>query len=128
MKKQCFILLLAAAVLFSLPDAAPAQTETQQAEISQYIYTYGTVIALDEKQITLQEYDYDSDDEKEVTYLLDPAIVLEGAGTMAEIAVDDAVELYYEEQDGKKTARVIRKEVIEEDGSSDGDPSAPQEP
>lgn len=88
------------------------------ADLSQYTYSYGTVVKATLESVVLQEYDYDSDVEKEVTYLVDPQIKLEGVKAVTDLAAEDVIEVYYKEQDGKKVAKIIRREVIEEENVS----------
>ncbi len=92
-------------------DSKPAG----QTNLNQFIYSYGTVLKVSPDQVVLQEYDYDSDVEKEVAYQIDPAIQLEGFKAITDLAPQDVVEVYYLEQDNKKTAKIIRREAIEEE-------------
>ncbi|MCB9772094.1 MAG: hypothetical protein H6754_06050 [Candidatus Omnitrophica bacterium] len=86
-----------------------------EVELSQFIYSYGTVLKVSPTEIVLQEYDYDSDVEKEVIYQVDPAVKFDGFATILNLVAQDVVEVYYLEQDGKKIAKIIRQEAIEED-------------
>ena len=86
-----------------------------EVDLSQFIYSYGTVLKISPTEIVLQEYDYDSDVEKEVTYQIDPAVKIDGFATVLNLVAQDVVEVYYSEQNGKKIAKIIRQEAIEED-------------
>lgn len=87
-------------------------------DLNKYIYSYGAVLKVGATEIVLQEYDYDSDVEKEVSYQIDSAIKLEGFKAVSDLAVEDVVEVYYLEQDGKKIAKIIRREIIEDENST----------
>lgn len=93
-------------------DTQPAAPEE---DLSKFIYSYGSVLKVSPSELVLQEYDYDSDVEKEVTYQLDAAIKLEGLKAVTDLVTEDVVEVYYLEQDGKKIAKIIRREAMEDD-------------
>ncbi len=93
-----------------------------QKELSQFIYSYGTVLKVSPTEIVLQEYDYDSDVEKEVIYSVDVTIKIEGFKALTDLVSEDVVEVYYLEQDGKKIAKIIRREIIEEENTSPENP------
>lgn len=99
------------------PQPATSQSAAPADDLNQFIYSYGTILKANAGEVVLQEYDYDSDVEKEVTYQVDPAVKLEGVKAVTDLVPDDVVEVYYLEQDGKKTAKIIRKEAVEEDSS-----------
>lgn len=88
-----------------------AAISVAEMDLSQYIYSYGAILKVSAAEIVLQEYDYDSDVEKEVVYLIDPAIKLDGFQAISDLVAEDVVEVYYSEQDGKKIAKIIRREI-----------------
>ncbi len=96
-----------------LSDAAGSSVD-----LSKYIYSYGAVLKVSATEIVLQEYDYDSDVEKEVSYQIDSAIKLEGFKAISDLAAEDVVEVYYLEQEGKKIAKIIRREIVEDENST----------
>ncbi|MCB9757663.1 MAG: hypothetical protein H6753_04470 [Candidatus Omnitrophica bacterium] len=104
---------LAAPVVVSAQDVekSSAAMSVSETDLSQYIYSYGAVLKVGAAEIVLQEYDYDSDVEKEVAYQIDPAVKLDGFKAISDLAPEDVVEIYYSEQDGKKTAKIIRREI-----------------
>ena len=106
---------------------APVQSATEEGEsilsqvdLSQFIYSYGTVLKVSDSQITLQEYDYDSDVEKEITYQINAETKCEGLTVVTELVAEDVVEMYYLEQDGQRVAKIIHREVIEDDVITNG--------
>lgn len=119
-----FALIVATSLLtapvFAAEESAPTPTPQTPAavDLSKFIYSYGAVVKVSASEIVLQEYDYDSDVEKQVTYQLDPEVKLDGFKAISDLAVEDVVEVYYAEQDGKKIAKIIRREVIEDENAS----------
>ncbi len=99
-------------------DPTVASSMAPTTDLSKFIYSYGAVLKVSATEIVLQEYDYDSDVEKEVSYQIDPSIKCEGFKAVSDLAAEDVVEIYYLEQDGKKTAKIIRREIVEEENSS----------
>ncbi len=117
------IVVLAAPVVVSAQgvEKSSAVTSVAEMDLSQYIYSYGAVIKVSAAEIVLQEYDYDSDVEKEVVYLIDSAVKLDGFKGISDLVPEDVVEVYYLEQDGKKIAKIIRREI------SAGEDEAPED-
>ncbi len=119
-----FALMVATSLLtapvFAAEESAPSQTPQAVApvDLSKFIYSYGAVAKVSANEIVLQEYDYDSDVEKQVSYQLDPSVKLDGFKAITDLAAEDVVEVYYTEQDGKKIAKIIRREVIEDENTS----------
>lgn len=87
---------------------------------------YGEVSAVDEGAgtITLLSYDYENEEEVDVTYVVSKGVELEGAGGLGEIEAGDWVDLnYHIDESGNKIADFIaverepdmeQEEVIEE--------------
>lgn len=126
MKKSLVVAVFALALFCNTAHAQvpaavsdPAAPVQGAEELSQYTYSYGTVLKASNTEIVLQEYDYDSDVEKEVVYKIDPAIKLEGIKAVTELVADDVVEVYYKEENGAKVAKIIRKETVEEESLAD---------
>ena len=117
------IIVLAAPVVVSAQGAekSSAAISVSEMDLSQYIYSYGAVLKVGAAEIVLQEYDYDSDIEKEVVYQIDSAVKLDGFKAISDLAKEDVVEIYYLEQDGKKIAKIIRREISagEDEASED---------
>ena len=70
-------------------------------------YTFGTVKSVGTDQIVIMEFDYDSGQEKEMTYALDPKVQLNNAASLQEIKQGDEVDIDYRVQDDRKIAVVI---------------------
>ncbi len=115
-----WVLLLCVTVPAVHAAAEDDVSAATQVDLSQFIYSYGTVLKASDTEITLQEYDYDSDVEKEITYQISAETKLEGIKAVAELAPEDVVEVYYLEQDGKRTAKIIHREVVEDESAANG--------
>jgi hypothetical protein len=107
------IVVLAAPVVVSAQgvEKSSVASSVSEMDLSQYVYSYGAVLKVSAVEIVLQEYDYDSDVEKEVVYQIDSAVKLDGFKGISDLVPEDVVEVYYLEQDGKKIAKIIRREI-----------------
>jgi len=91
--------------------AAPAQGESKAESI------YGEVLDVKEadSSITVQYYDYDTDDEKTVELVFDKDTKLENAAALKDIKVGDWVDADYSSGSlGKKVAKSVKVEKSEE--------------
>ena len=70
-------------------------------------YTFGTVKSVTGDQLVINEYDYDTGEEKEATYAIDPAVELHNVAKVTEIAVGDEVDVDYLVKGDKKVAVVL---------------------
>lgn len=94
--------ILACVALVSSPYAVFAQEDTE--------YSYGTVVEVnkDKNQISISEYDWETDSEMTVTYSMGPDVKLENVDLLEKIAPDTYVDVeYIVAEDGKKVAKVI---------------------
>lgn len=115
-----FIFIVWIFLLIATVPPVYAAAEDGKPAASQFIYSYGTILKVSATEITLQEYDYDSDVEKEISYQINADTKLEGLKAVTEFAVEDVVEVYYLEQDGVKVAKIIRREVVEDEAATPG--------
>ncbi len=83
--------------------AAPVEVE----EGEELEYTFGTVKSVSADQIVINEFDYDTGEEKEQTYALDSKVELNNAASLQEIAQGDEVDVDYRVEGDKKIAQVI---------------------
>lgn len=79
-------------------------------------FAFGTVVSLTENSITILEYDFDSETEKEATYATNAETQFENAASLKDIFANDEVEINYKEQDGNKVAIFISKDLPIEEG------------
>lgn len=82
---------------------APAEAGTDE----ELEYTFGTVKSIADGQIVITEFDYDTGEEKEMTYAVDPKVELNNVKSLQEIQQGDEVDIDYRVEGEKKTAQVI---------------------
>ncbi len=70
-------------------------------------YTFGTVKSVTGDQLVINEYDYDTGEEREAAYTIDPAVELHNVAAASEIAVGDEVDIDYLMKGNTKTAVVL---------------------
>ncbi len=102
MSKWLLAVLICVITVFS-----SAQTFAQEEDVE---YSWGTVKSISSNEIVVTEYDYDKDEDVEVTYSIDPKVELEGVKTLKDITVGDSLDIKYVIQGGKKIAKVITVE------------------
>lgn len=84
-------------------------------------YSYGTVKNISQDQITVTEYDYDTDEEIDETYAINSKTAFQNVTAIGEIAVGDNVDIVYVTENGVKIAQSIAAEK-----PSPEDESAPE--
>jgi hypothetical protein len=91
-------------------------------------FAFGTVVNVSDTQITILEYDFDSEEEKQNTYTLNGETKYENVSSPKEILPNDEVELNFKEDNGAKIATMVYKDIITEDEgdviSNDASPDA----
>jgi len=114
-RKLIFALLCVAIIL------APAAGFSQEEENAEY--TYGTIIEVkkDANEIVISEYDWEADEEVEITYSVDADIKIENADTWKNIPNGTYVDVeYVTDENGKRVANYINAyEPEEETGDVD---------
>ena len=75
-------------------------------------YSFGTVKAVSSTEITLEEYDFEGDLEKtvDVTYVINGETETDNFEKIDDLKVDEDVEVYFVEEDGKKIAVSLAKD------------------
>lgn len=91
--------------------AARAQQEAQQpaaeGEQEEPEYSFGTVKKVEADQIVISEFDYDTGEEKEITYWLDPSVELNGVDSLQQVAVGDEVDVDFVVKEGRNVAQAL---------------------
>ena len=85
--------------LLLLVNVAVAQDEE--------LYSYGTVISTSPTQITIEQYDIETDAQVNESFMIDANTKYEEGTTLKDIKTGDQVDIYYMEKDGKKIASDI---------------------
>ncbi|MBU4313121.1 MAG: hypothetical protein KJ706_10465 [Candidatus Omnitrophica bacterium] len=70
-------------------------------------YSWGMAVKVSAKEITLMEYDYETDQDINVVYRIDPDVELYNIESMEDIAEGDTIEIDYVLDDKDKIAKVI---------------------
>lgn len=85
----------------------PTPAEEPAAPEEELEYTFGTVKSVNAGQIVITEFDYDTGEEKEMAYDVDPEAEINNAKFLQEIAQGDEVDIDYKVEGDKKIAQVI---------------------
>lgn len=96
-----FSIIIISAMVISLPHASFAQEENVE-------YGYGTVVKVDKakNEIVISEYDYDSDEEVDITYSVHPNVEFENVDLLTEINPGTYVDIRYVVGEGGK--RIVK--------------------
>jgi hypothetical protein len=73
-------------------------------------YTYGSVVSSTPTEIVVSEYNYETDEEVQVTYTITPETKFSNIPGAADLAKDDNVDIYYKVADDKKIASMVTKD------------------
>jgi len=104
------------AVLVSLWVGAPlamAQNDAQEEEdlLSEDLeYTYGSVVSVSPQTIVINEYNYESDQEIQVSYAISGETKFTKINSVEELVKDDNVDVYYKVVGEQKVAQLITKD------------------
>ena len=89
MKRHLAIITILGLLTSFLCGISAAQEEEETA------YSWGTVKSITSKQIVVTEYDYDNDNEMDVTYTLDPNVKLYNVNSLKDIAIGSEIWIDY---------------------------------
>lgn len=104
-------LLLCQMSSLSLAQEAEKAEEVEKTEKAEEVeYSWGTVSSISADQLVVKEYDYDSDAEIDVTYIVDSNLKLKNVDSLKNITVGSSVEIDYVTKGDKKMAKVISVE------------------
>ena len=86
-------------------------------------YTYGTVVSASPTAVIINEYNYESDEEVKVTYVVNADTKFSNIAAAVNLAKDDNVDIYYKSLGGQKVATMITKDetVYENEGEKSED-------
>ncbi|MFA5088436.1 MAG: hypothetical protein WC552_05315 [Candidatus Omnitrophota bacterium] len=112
MKKLVLVLFVALAVFCACGISRAQDMEEEN-------YSYGLAVSVSGEEIILLEHDYETEADLQVSYTVTPDTELTNINSLGDIAQDDAIEIYYKEADGKKTATAVIKELNSEEGAED---------
>lgn len=136
--KRCNLIGIAGAFLitglFVLPAFSQSDTTTttavsEDAPQTKELAIYGEVqdVNAASGSISVQYYDYDTDEEKSATILTDKDTKMENAAALNDIKQGDWVDVTYAVSDGKNVAKFIMVEKEEELADTQATGTAPAE-
>ncbi|MFH1776130.1 MAG: hypothetical protein ABH952_00990 [Candidatus Omnitrophota bacterium] len=70
-------------------------------------YSWGIVKNVSAGKIVVVEYDYNTDEEMEVSYVVNSAVTFNGVQSLQDISADDELEIEYVTENNKRIAKVI---------------------
>ena len=73
-------------------------------------YTYGSVVSVTPAEIVINEYNYESDQEVQVSYVVNGETKFNKINSAQELAKDDNVDVYYKVIGEQKVAQLITKD------------------
>ncbi|HNV23694.1 MAG TPA: hypothetical protein PLH56_03030 [Candidatus Omnitrophota bacterium] len=118
MKKILLITMVVAlsiAVFFCANSFAQQQQDLEETEEplveDDQLFGFGQVVEISKQAMTLLEYDFETDQELQIVYVLNEQTALDNIASLDEIKVDDEIGVNYEEKDGKKIAKTIFKYI-----------------
>jgi hypothetical protein len=81
-------------------------------------YSTGMVVSVDEtlNQIVVREYDYNQDQEVEVTYTVNQETTFEDVASLKDIAAGDSIEIEFVSENGAKIAKMVTIEKMADEG------------
>jgi len=117
MFKRTFVLALC---LLSFGVMAVVPAMAQEAE-EQWEFTFGKVVSVSNDQITISEYNLESEQEVEVTYGVSATTEFINIEGLSGLKPGDDVEIEFKEVDGQKIAMALAKdeEVMMDEGIGD---------
>lgn len=95
---------------FLLVFPVTGHSAEEEPELDSSDYSYGEVVSATDQAVAVLEYDYESDEEKAVSYNVTPQTVLTNVGKVTELVKGDTVEVYFKDADGAKSAQMIIKD------------------
>ena len=89
-------------------------------------YTYGSVVSASAAEVVISEYNYESDEEIQMTYVVNADTKFSNVNAAQDLLKDDNVDIYYKVIDDRKIATMITKDdtVYEEDPEGAADENA----
>ncbi len=82
-------------------------------------FAYGTVLAISDAQITVQEYDYEKDQEIQNNYMMTKETEIDGVPSLALVSVGDEVDIVYAVIDVQRVAQSLSFDKPQDGGEFD---------
>lgn len=74
-------------------------------------YTYGSVVSVSPVQVIISEYNYESDEEVQVSYTINPETKFNNMTGVPDLTKEDNVDIYYKIVGDQKVATMITKDA-----------------
>jgi len=114
--RLCPFVLFLFWVVSSAVCVLPSSAQVDVRDLAEDIWvTYGTVKEIGEASLVVQEFDFETDEEKLVSYAVDAGTVFQNFAALSEIRLDDDLVIEFTEKNGVKVALTITKEEIVSD-------------
>ena len=114
MFKQLFIIF----AVLTMSCAAPTAGWAQEGETG-YDLAYGSVVSVAESQITISEYNYDTDQEEAIMYVVNDNTIFEEMAGIGDLQPGEEVEILYLMEGTQRTAVMVSR-YAEEPGMDEG--------
>jgi hypothetical protein len=113
-----FILVLTFTVLGFSGQALAQNDEVIGTDEDTALIGLGTISQVATDQLLVKEYDFETDSEQDVKYLVNDKTKFENLNSIKDLKVGDSVEIVFAEENGQKVALSVSKEenYIDEDG------------
>ena len=111
------VLLFGKNVAFSQTDTIRGGVVPEYGEDSEMLWLWGPVVSVDSQnnQVMIKYFDYENDQEKEMTLTIDEKTSFENVRSLGDIKINDALSIdYIASVDGKNIARNLSVEKPEE--------------
>jgi hypothetical protein len=109
MKTYLLIGMILSGVLFNA-SLLRAEEDVVAAIDEDLEYTYGSVMSSSSAEIIVSEYNYETDEEVQMTYIISPETKFSNVPGAADLVKDDNVDIYYKVTDDKKIAAMVTKD------------------
>ena len=73
-------------------------------------YTYGSIVSASPVEVVINEYNYETDEESNVSYLINPETKFNNIDSAQSLVKDDNVDIYYKVIGDQRVARMITKD------------------
>lgn len=107
--KKILLVLLAGLLICSVSNVSLAQEEEDVG------FSWGSVVGVSSNEIIISEYDYETEEELQVAYVINSDTESNNVNSLEGIYVGDVVNIDYVVSGGKKVAKIITFEQGQED-------------
>ncbi len=110
LKKGCVMRKLMAVMFLFLSFVLVNVNISRAQEDDNDKFSFGTVVAIAEGQVTIKEYDFANDADVNVVYAVTAETEFGNINALTDLAVNDDIVIDYVEKDGKRSISTLVKE------------------